>query len=195
MRLCAQSLLELHKRRQTITEPECRYFIHQMALACAYLHRTQVIHRDLKLGNLLLNDAMEIKIGDFGLATRLDFDGERKLYDASLCFRLCQLAKLKLRADNVILYLYLYYDLTLGDRLFTVAVSDTCHNLPLHLRNYVIYSRGVPLVTECSPVLLSTAATSGFYSALFLRTPTRSKRHISGQGFSTALGFSSDGWK
>jgi len=81
---CAQSLLELHKRRHTITEPECRYFIHQVALACAYLHRAQVIHRDLKLGNLLLNDAMEIKIGDFGLATRLDYDGERKLY-AFLC--------------------------------------------------------------------------------------------------------------
>jgi len=74
-----QSLLELHKRRHTITEPECRYFVRQVVLACAYLHRAQVIHRDLKLGNLFLNDAMEIKVGDFGLATRLDYDGERKL--------------------------------------------------------------------------------------------------------------------
>jgi polo-like kinase 1 len=37
-----------------------------------------VIHRDLKLGNLFLNDKMEVKIGDFGLATKLEFDGERK---------------------------------------------------------------------------------------------------------------------
>lgn len=37
-----------------------------------------MIHRDLKLGNLMLNDAMELKLGDFGLATKLDFDGERK---------------------------------------------------------------------------------------------------------------------
>jgi len=81
---CLQSLLELHKRRRTITEPECRYFIHQVAHACAYLHRAQIIHRDLKLANLFLNDAMEIKVGDFGLATRLDYHGERKLY-ASLC--------------------------------------------------------------------------------------------------------------
>ena len=73
-------MLELHKRRRTITEPECRYFIQQVALACAYLHRAQVIHRDLKLANLFLNDAMEIKVGDFGLATKLDYDGERKLY-------------------------------------------------------------------------------------------------------------------
>jgi len=38
----------------------------------------RVIHRDLKLGNLFLNDKMEVKVGDFGLATKLEFDGERK---------------------------------------------------------------------------------------------------------------------
>jgi polo-like kinase 1 len=32
----------------------------------------------LKLGNLFLNDKLEIKIGDFGLATKLDYDGEKK---------------------------------------------------------------------------------------------------------------------
>lgn len=37
-----------------------------------------MIHRDLKLGNLFLNDKMEVKVGDFGLATKLEFDGERK---------------------------------------------------------------------------------------------------------------------
>lgn len=37
-----------------------------------------MIHRDLKLGNLFLNDKMELKLGDFGLATKLDFDGEKK---------------------------------------------------------------------------------------------------------------------
>ena len=43
-----------------------------------YLHSHRVIHRDLKLGNLMLNDKMEVKICDFGLATKLEFDGERK---------------------------------------------------------------------------------------------------------------------
>ena len=46
--------------------------------AIKYLHSHRIIHRDLKLGNLFLNDKMEIKIGDFGLATKLEFDGERK---------------------------------------------------------------------------------------------------------------------
>ena len=50
----------------------------QVVLACDYLHKNRIIHRDLKLGNLFLNDEMEIKIGDFGLATKVDYDGERK---------------------------------------------------------------------------------------------------------------------
>lgn len=50
----------------------------QICAAVKYLHTHRVIHRDLKLGNLFLNDKMEVKIGDFGLATKLEFDGERK---------------------------------------------------------------------------------------------------------------------
>lgn len=79
LELCRRrSLMELHKRRRTVTEPEVRFFVKQIVMACIYLHDNRIIHRDLKLGNLFLNDEMEIKIGDFGLATRVDYDGERK---------------------------------------------------------------------------------------------------------------------
>jgi len=79
LELCRKkSLMELHKRRQAITEPETRYFMRQMLLGCEYLHSNKIIHRDLKLGNVFLNDDLEIKIGDFGLATKVDFDGEKK---------------------------------------------------------------------------------------------------------------------
>jgi len=80
--------MELHKRRRAITEPEGRYFIHQIVLAVDYLHKNRVIHRDLKLGNLFLNDDMELKIGDFGLATRVDYEGERKKYAWKVCYLL-----------------------------------------------------------------------------------------------------------
>ncbi|XP_030636675.1 serine/threonine-protein kinase PLK1 isoform X2 [Chanos chanos] len=73
-----RSLLELHKRRKAVTEPEARYFMRQTIQGCHYLHNNRVIHRDLKLGNLFLSDDMEVKIGDFGLATKIEFDGERK---------------------------------------------------------------------------------------------------------------------
>ncbi|XP_037620896.1 serine/threonine-protein kinase PLK1 [Sebastes umbrosus] len=73
-----RSLLELHKRRKAVTEPEARYYMTQLLNGVQYLHNNRVIHRDLKLGNIFLNDDMEVKIGDFGLATKIEFDGERK---------------------------------------------------------------------------------------------------------------------
>lgn len=70
--------MELHKRRKALTEPEVRYLMQQTLLAVDHLHRSNIIHRDIKLGNLFLNDEMWIKIGDFGLATKVEHDGERK---------------------------------------------------------------------------------------------------------------------
>lgn len=57
---------------------ETKYFLLQILSAVKYMHEHRVIHRDLKLANLFLSENMEIKIGDFGLAAQLDFDGQRK---------------------------------------------------------------------------------------------------------------------
>lgn len=54
------------------------YYLHQIVTSLIYLHQNKVIHRDLKLGNLFLNENMEIKLGDFGLATRLEYNEEKK---------------------------------------------------------------------------------------------------------------------
>eukprot|EP00106_Octopus_bimaculoides_P011074 XP_014778516.1 PREDICTED: serine/threonine-protein kinase PLK1-like isoform X1 [Octopus bimaculoides] len=79
LELCrCRSLMEMHKRRRAITEPETQFFVKQIVEACQYLHANKVIHRDLKLGNLFLSDDLDVKIGDFGLATVLDFEGQRK---------------------------------------------------------------------------------------------------------------------
>ncbi len=73
-----QTLNELYKRRKTLTEIEVQCYIIQLVKGLQYLHSHKIIHRDLKLGNLFLTDKMQLKIGDFGLATKLDYDGEKK---------------------------------------------------------------------------------------------------------------------
>lgn len=50
----------------------------QLISAVDYMHSNRVIHRDLKLGNIFLNSNMEIKVGDFGLAAKLEFSDEKK---------------------------------------------------------------------------------------------------------------------
>lgn len=71
-------MMELHKRRKGLTEAEARYYLIQIVNATKYMHEQNVIHRDLKLGNLFIDENMDIKVGDFGLATTITFDGERK---------------------------------------------------------------------------------------------------------------------
>ena len=63
-----QSLSDLLRRRKRLHEVEARYYINQLVLGMQYVHQKNVIHRDLKLGNLFLDGKMVLKIGDFGLA-------------------------------------------------------------------------------------------------------------------------------
>lgn len=79
LELCTnQTMNELLRRRKRLQELEVQCYLQQIISALNYLHAHKVIHRDLKLGNFFLSDKMEIKIGDFGLATKLEFDGEKK---------------------------------------------------------------------------------------------------------------------
>ncbi|KAK8788584.1 hypothetical protein V5799_021640 [Amblyomma americanum] len=50
----------------------------QLLHACEYLVQEHVIHRDLKPGNLLLTKYSQVKVADFGLATRVPYSWQLK---------------------------------------------------------------------------------------------------------------------
>ncbi|XP_078439105.1 mitogen-activated protein kinase 4-like [Wolffia australiana] len=56
------------KSSQVLSNDHCQYFLFQLLRALKYLHSANILHRDLKPGNLLVNANCELKICDFGLA-------------------------------------------------------------------------------------------------------------------------------
>uniref|UniRef100_A0A8C5E566 Serine/threonine-protein kinase PLK4 n=1 Tax=Gouania willdenowi TaxID=441366 RepID=A0A8C5E566_GOUWI len=67
----------LKERKNPFMEDEARHFMHQIVKGMLYLHTHGILHRDLTLSNLLLSSNMNIKIGDFGLATQLKLPNEK----------------------------------------------------------------------------------------------------------------------
>ncbi|KAJ9478579.1 Carbon catabolite-derepressing protein kinase [Pseudozyma hubeiensis] len=54
--------------RGRMPEHEARRFFQQVICAMEYCHRHKIVHRDLKPENLLLDEYLNVKIGDFGLS-------------------------------------------------------------------------------------------------------------------------------
>ena len=63
-----KTLKELLDKRVTLSEIEVKHYGFQLLLAIEYLHSKNILHRDLKLANILLSDKLEVKLCDFGLA-------------------------------------------------------------------------------------------------------------------------------
>ena len=66
------SLTDVMRKRKYLTMPEIRRYMVQLCGAVDYLHAREIIHRDIKAGNVFLDSDMNIKLGDFGLAAVLE---------------------------------------------------------------------------------------------------------------------------
>ncbi|KAI8927800.1 kinase-like domain-containing protein [Entophlyctis helioformis] len=69
--LMEADLHQIIRSEQPLTDAHYQYFVYQICRGLKYIHSANVLHRDLKPGNLLVNADCELKICDFGLARGL----------------------------------------------------------------------------------------------------------------------------
>jgi len=73
--LMETDLASIVKSPQPISDDHCQFFLYQILRGMKFIHSAEVIHRDLKPRNLLVNSNCDLKICDFGLA-RVKFSNE-----------------------------------------------------------------------------------------------------------------------
>ncbi|KAL6352762.1 hypothetical protein LRP88_13235 [Fusarium phalaenopsidis] len=69
-----------------LKEKQARKFSRQIASALDYLHRNSIVHRDLKIENILISKTGDIKIIDFGLSNLFAPRSHLKTFCGSLYF-------------------------------------------------------------------------------------------------------------
>lgn len=62
----------MRKQQKHFTESLVGTWIMQLVLAIEFMHKKNVLHRDLKPQNLFVDEDMNLKIGDFGISKALE---------------------------------------------------------------------------------------------------------------------------
>lgn len=131
-------LHQIIRSEQPLTDAHFQYFVYQICRGLKYIHSANVLHRDLKPGNLLVNADCELKICDFGLARGFSDDAESNVgfmteYVATRWYRAPEIMlsfqsytkASKLQATNFVMVMW-------------IEVSTCSDNYTLFFLNYFI---------------------------------------------------------
>ncbi|XP_076141083.1 testis-specific serine/threonine-protein kinase 1-like [Alosa pseudoharengus] len=72
-------LLEYVKSRGALAEDFARKLFRQLSVAIKFIHAQDIVHRDLKCENLLLDKDFNLKVSDFGFTRRIIYDDTGKM--------------------------------------------------------------------------------------------------------------------
>jgi len=69
MELCAGGdLLNFVRKRKRLDEETAKVLFKQVIEGIGYIHSKKILHRDIKLDNILLDGKGNVKIADFGVS-------------------------------------------------------------------------------------------------------------------------------
>nr|XP_056715525.1 testis-specific serine/threonine-protein kinase 1-like [Euleptes europaea] len=152
-------LLEFIKRKGAIPEDVARRMFHQLSSAISYCHELDIVHRDLKCENLLLDKEYNIKLTDFGFSKRLHRDDEgRVVLSKTFCGSAAYAAPEVLQG---IPYQPKVYDIwSLGVVLFIMVCGSMPYDdsnikkmLKLQKEHRVHFPRSKVLSSECKDLI------------------------------------------
>ncbi|XP_053135573.1 testis-specific serine/threonine-protein kinase 1-like [Hemicordylus capensis] len=152
-------LLEFVKTKGAMPEEIARKMFRQLCAAIKYCHDADIVHRDLKCENLLLDKDYHIKLSDFGFAKRLARDDEGKvIHSKTFCGSAAYAAPEVLQG---IPYEPKIYDIwSLGIILYIMVCGSMPYDdsnirkmLKLQKEHRVHFPKSKNLTTECKDLI------------------------------------------